>query len=409
MSRLAAKGRFLYLRSSPAPMIRPRVTVGQAGRSSRDLCRTGAWTWLRRVLAQCTPTLTRLRVKRARAQVVPSARSLLSPSWFRLPVVARTSTELGLTLPPPFQHVFLHPAPPTEMKHLAMGVLEFAKELGHTVVSPVVSSVKTLQQLAGAGTDDGETADAGAGSDATVSGYRTPDQVQEEQELELGAQSSEHVMGLSGPEVFEHPSGAGAMEDESVLLGESVRSSASSALSTAASSVPAPAAASAADAAQRRGLRDAPAQQGLEGDYDLGGQTGAQEERSLSCIQDCILPLDADSCLEGRNDMQQGGEGKMCNGVDASEANVLADAHTPHTSIADTVAHESRPSTASLHQHPHAGQHTTDVVMPHSLSCGLCLHYEYAAVLTGETPGRSQSLPQTQLARSRHWLRAAAG
>jgi len=295
------------------------------------------------------------------------------------------------------------------MKHLAMGVLEFAKELGHTVVSPVVSSVKTLQQLAGAGTDDGETADAGAGSDATVSGYRTPDQVQEEQELELGAQSSEHVMGLSGPEVFEHPSGAGAMEDESVLLGESVRSSASSALSTAASSVPAPAAASAADAAQRRGLRDAPAQQGLEGDYDLGGQTGAQEKRSLSCIQDCILPLDADSCLEGRNDMQQGGEGKMCNGVDASEANVLADAHTPHTSIADTVAHESRPSTASLHQHPHAGQHTTDVVMPHSLSCGLCLHYEYAAVLTGETPGRSQSLPQTQLARSRHWLRAAAG
>jgi hypothetical protein len=389
-----------------------------------------------------------------------------------------------------------------------MGVLEFAKELGHTIVSPVISSVKTLQQLAGAGTDDGDTEDAGAETDATVSEDIEPDRVEHEQELGLGAQSSEHVTGLSGPEVFEHPSGAGVMEDDSMLLGESVRSSASSALSTAASSVPASADAGTADVAHRQGLRDASAQPGLAEKHDSEGQAVAKEggeERSLSCIQDRMLPLDADSCLEGRNNIQQGGgqaaeaaaddaEGgptdrkpveitlklaldfsaagkagsaqrvafnnnltqdlsnasgfaphlfevvrvsagsiivgtlihsdpadrglnpmlvamdlqkqahqpnspllsglltRHCEGIvlptvppgsrgagggvgaekrrkdiDGSEANVLADVHTPHTSIADTIAHESRPSTASLHQQLHAAPHNEVVILKNCL------------------------------------------
>jgi hypothetical protein len=62
------------------------------------------------------------------------------------------------------------------------------------------------------------------------------------------------------------------------------------------------------------------------------------------------------------------GAEKMREDIDGSEANVFADAHTPHTSIADTIAHESRPSTATLHHQPHDVPHNEVVILKSCLS-----------------------------------------
>ena len=166
-----------------------------------------------------------------------------------------------------------------------------------------------------------------------------------EKEECLGKQSSQHVMGASGPEVFDIPSAAGDMEDESVSRAISARSSSSSTLSTDSN----PASTIHIDLEkplQQEHYPEAVCQQGEKEGVD---------ERSLSCIQNRMLPLQgdasvgmhADSSVGEKMASMQDQDGTIDNkeSHDTSSTRLL----TPQTSIADTVHHLSRPSTAPAH------------------------------------------------------------
>ena len=226
------------------------------------------------------------------------------------------------------------PSASNQTHDLAMGVMEFARAMGHTVVSPVVSGVKTLGRLAGGAEShvhaDGSTIEL-ASNPALKEGV---DAEGCEHGQGMGLQSSQHVTGASGPEVFETPSGAGDMEDESILLGSSVRSSASF------DQVSRPAAADEVAADERPPVQQA------------GG-----DESSLVCLQSTVLPLPVDSrvCEEvGDVDGQESrsyseAHGTMdANGGKEDATALVTNVQTPQTSMADTVAHSSRPSTAPL-------------------------------------------------------------
>ena len=226
------------------------------------------------------------------------------------------------------------PSASNQTHDLAMGVMEFARAMGHTVVSPVVSGVKTLERLAGGAENhvraDGSTIEL-ASNPALKEGV---DAEGCEHGQGMGLQSSQHVTGASGPEVFETPSGAGDMEDESMLLGSSVRSSACS------DQVSRPAVADEVAADER-----SPAQQ-------AGG-----DESSLVCLQNTVLPLPMDSRVGEEVGDVDGQESrsyseahrtKDANGGKEDAAALVTHVQTPQTSMADTVAHSSRPSTAPL-------------------------------------------------------------
>jgi hypothetical protein len=152
-------------------------------------------------------------------------------------------------------------------------------------------------------------------------------------------------MGASGPEVFDIPSGAGEMEDESVSRAISARSSSSSKLSTHSS----PASTVHIDlekSQQQEHYPEAVFQQEVKEGVD---------ESSLSCIQNCMLPLQGDASVGMHADASVGE--KMANmqdqdgTVDNKESHDTSSTRllTPQTSIADTVHHQSRPSTAPAH------------------------------------------------------------
>ena len=212
-----------------------------------------------------------------------------------------------------------------------------------------MSSVRRLQQAAaGANGSDDSDVDASqllSGVEVSQSGVAAC----------MGKESSQQVMVASGPEVFDTPSGAGEMEDESVLLGEtrSVRSSGvlgekekekeeGKDESLGASTVQTAANMTSEEVAPQQYM---PAEEAEEREAN---------EASLSCIQNRILPLEADSRVEERADVghhSAAADAKHLKGGDSALASA-PDARTPHTSIAETVAHQSRPSTASTHVSP---------------------------------------------------------
>ena len=103
---------------------------------------------------------------------------------------------------------------------------------------------------------------------------------------------------------------------------------------------------------------------------DVEAAEEEREERSLSCIQNQILPLDNTACAEMRRDGAGRGSDDAATtstGECAPGAILPADTQTPHTSLADTVAHHSRPSTAPMHPQPHG---STDAPRPATPNVG---------------------------------------